>query len=54
MLRLVGATGVAQMLGVSRQRAHQMIAEGKLPEPDAFEGDRPLWEVRTIEAWLKR
>lgn len=52
MLQLLGPTAVASRLGVSRQRVHQMIDEGKLPEPDACEGTRPLWAVETIENWI--
>jgi hypothetical protein len=40
---------LAAYLGVSHQRAAQMYAEGKFPEPEQVDGIGPLWKPATIE-----
>jgi hypothetical protein len=39
---------VATYLRVTHQRATQMRAEGKLPEPDQVDRIGPLWKPATI------
>jgi hypothetical protein len=45
---------VAAFRRISHQRATQMRAEGKLPEPDRVDGIGPLWKPTTIERWAER
>lgn len=46
---------VAVHLGVTHQRASQMYAEGKLPEPSEIDAaGRPRWKPATIERWAER
>ncbi len=48
---LVTASGIAILLGVSRQRVHQI--RDRLPRPrDTFNG-KPVWRVADIERWAK-
>jgi hypothetical protein len=44
---------VGTYLNVSHQRATQMLAEGKLPAPDALDRIGPLWTPATIERWAE-
>ena len=48
----MGVPELAKRLGVSRQRAHQIVRKDTFPEPEATVGGRPLWRARTIEAWI--
>lgn len=49
---LVHASGIALLLGVSRQRVHQLAAAGELPDPATFANHRRQWHRSTIEEWL--
>jgi predicted DNA-binding transcriptional regulator AlpA len=42
--RTLRVSDVAAYLGVSQQRAAQMHAEGKFPEPERIDGIGPLWK----------
>jgi hypothetical protein len=46
---LVNLSGVAKILGVSRQRASEMKALGKLPAPHDEVAGRPVWTVASVE-----
>lgn len=49
---LVSAPEVAEILGVSRQRVHQLVSENRsFPEPFMRLGSGPLWLRSTIEAF---
>ena len=51
---LVSATEAAEILGVTRQRVHQMISETPtFPPPLLRLGSGPLWLRATIEAYSK-
>jgi predicted DNA-binding transcriptional regulator AlpA len=53
MRHLVGVAEVAQMLGVSRQRVHQIAKSAKdFPKPEAFLSAGKVWSKDKIEAWL--
>lgn len=52
-LRYVNLAGVADQLGVSRQRVSQLWTTGQLPAPDALYGTRPLWLVERITRFTK-
>ena len=45
---------VGAHLGITHQRASQMYAEGKLPEPERIDGIGPLWKPGTIKWWAER
>lgn len=51
---IVGTTEAAEMLGVSRQRLHQLRAAGTFPEPMITLAATPIWMRQAIEAFLKR
>jgi predicted DNA-binding transcriptional regulator AlpA len=43
---------VAEFLGVSKQRAHQIVDEDGFPAPAGREG-QSLWDRRELAAWAK-
>lgn len=57
MLNLAGLPEVAKIFGVSRQRAHELYEQGKLPKPlgkipSATGRKRPIWresEIRRVQ-----
>jgi hypothetical protein len=49
MVRLVE---IGELLGVSKQRAHQIAGERGFPAPIEREGSR-LWDRRGVVAWAK-
>lgn len=50
---LVGVTEVARMLGVSQQRASQIIdAYDDFPRPAALIGTRRAWDRGAVEQWI--
>jgi predicted DNA-binding transcriptional regulator AlpA len=44
---------VAEFLGVSKQRAHQIVDEDGFPAPAGREGQSRLWDRRELAAWAK-
>lgn len=50
---LVGTTEVAEMLGVSRQRVHQLMSSEGFPEPEMLSAGL-IWRRADIEAWMRR
>ena len=50
---LVGASEVGQMLGVSRQRVHQLREHSAFPAPLVEVAMGPLWDARAIEAFAR-
>lgn len=52
MTVMLGMTQVANAMGISPSGAKQLIDKGRLPEPDAMVGDRPLWSQQTFDAWF--
>ena len=50
---LVGLTEIAEMLGVSRQRVHQLAVTEGFPLPAADLASGRVWERKTIEKWAK-
>ena len=54
MLDLVGVAEVAAMMGVSRQRVHEVIrSDADFPEPVADLAAGRIWQRRDVEAWMK-
>ena len=50
---LMGLTEIARLLGVSRQRVHQLSKADGFPEPAAVLAAGPVWETATVEAWAR-
>lgn len=48
---LLGATDVARILGVSRQRVHQLLDDGDLPTAVTDSARGMLWDRRSIVRW---
>jgi predicted DNA-binding transcriptional regulator AlpA len=42
---------IAEVLGVSKQRAHQIANERAFPAPVAEDGRGRLWDRREVRAW---
>ena len=52
---LVGVTEIATMLGVSRQRVHQIIKEDAgFPAPTAILTGGSVWERVAVERWAEQ
>ncbi len=52
---LVGTTEVAALLGLSRQRVHQLATEARdFPQPAVRLAAGPVWERDAIEGWAER
>jgi predicted DNA-binding transcriptional regulator AlpA len=45
---------IAEILGVSKQRAHQIADEDGFPAPMAEDVRGRLWDRREVAAWAKR
>jgi predicted DNA-binding transcriptional regulator AlpA len=52
-LHLVGLSEIAGLLGVSRQRVHQLAAHPGFPEPVARLRAGPVWDVQSVNAWIR-
>ena len=51
---LVGLSDIARMLGVTRQRAHQLAASEGFPAPVETIGDRiRTWSREAVEDWAR-
>ena len=50
---LVGASEVATMLGVTRQRVHQLREHPAFPAPLVEVAMGPLWDARAVEAFAR-
>lgn len=49
----MGVTEIADMLGVSRQRADTLTRSKGFPEPEAeLKGGR-VWSTRAVEEWAR-
>jgi predicted DNA-binding transcriptional regulator AlpA len=54
-LDLVGVTEVREILGVSRQRVHQLIRDREdFPEPVAELASGRVWLRKDIEMWARK
>ncbi|MCU1371505.1 MAG: hypothetical protein JWO77_2699, partial [Ilumatobacteraceae bacterium] len=49
----VSMTEAAEKLGVTRQRAAQLLRDKKLPKPDALLGRRPLWNEHAFDTFAQ-
>lgn len=53
MLAMLRIIGVAEILGVTHQRVHQIYKLGRLPEPSRRDEIGPLWKRADIEKWAR-
>jgi predicted DNA-binding transcriptional regulator AlpA len=54
-LDLVGVTEVREMLGISRQRVHQLIRDdATFPKPAAELASGKIWFRKDVEVWARR
>lgn len=51
---LVGAFEIAGMLGVSRQRVHQLAVTSGFPWPVADLASGRVWKRQAVEEWARR
>ncbi len=51
---LVGRGEIAKLLGLSRQRVHELTQRRDFPEPVGHIGGRAIWRKEAVEAWAKR
>jgi len=49
----LGVDDAAKHMGVKRQRVYDLKSAGLLP-PDGYDGNRPKWRRRTLDAHLER
>ena len=50
---LVGVAEIARMLGVSRQRVHQLATtDPDFPKPEAVLSAGKIWSKAAIETWM--
>ena len=45
---------IARHLGVSKQRAHQLAADGRLPAPAGEDQRGRYWYPREVRAWARQ
>jgi len=50
---LMGIAEIAELLGVSRTRIHQLRSEGALPQPCETLAMGPVWLREDIERWAR-
>lgn len=50
---LLGATEAAALLGVSRQRLHQLRSDGRFPSPLMELAGGPIWMRAAVDAFLE-
>jgi prophage regulatory protein len=51
---LVGLTEIGRMLGVTRQRAHQLASEAGFPKPAATVASGRVWKRQDVERWARK
>lgn len=52
-MKLVGVTEIAELLGVSRQRADQLSHSPGFPEPIAELASGRIWLQAQVEKWAR-
>lgn len=50
---LVGTAEIADLLGVSRQRVHQLVSRADFPEPVAKLAAGIIWNRLDVERWAR-
>lgn len=52
-MELVGAAEIADLLGVTRQRVHQLTAQADFPAPLAKLRAGAVWQLDDVERWAR-
>ena len=52
-MRTIRVVEIAELLGVSKQRVHQIADEDGFPAPVGREGQSRVWNRREVTAWAK-
>jgi predicted DNA-binding transcriptional regulator AlpA len=52
--RTVRIIEIAELLGVTKQRAHQLAGEDRFPSPVAEDARGRLWDRREVTSWAKQ
>ncbi|MDQ6949493.1 MAG: DNA-binding protein [Actinomycetota bacterium] len=53
-MELVGLKEIAEMLGVTTSRAHQLAATTDFPTPEAEISAGRIWRREDVEAWARQ
>jgi predicted DNA-binding transcriptional regulator AlpA len=53
VLELLGLSELAELLGVSKQRADQLARQNGFPDPVAVLRGGRLWDRAAVEAWAR-
>ena len=53
LMHLAGRTELAEMLGVSRQRARELTERADFPPPIAQLRRGPIWKIDDVAAWAR-
>jgi predicted DNA-binding transcriptional regulator AlpA len=53
-MRTVRVVEIAELLGVTKQRAHQIAEEKGFPAPLAEDASGRVWSRYEVQAWAKR
>jgi predicted DNA-binding transcriptional regulator AlpA len=51
---LVGASEIAALLGVTRQRVNQLSKQPDFPAPVARLGSGAVWRTEDVQRWINR
>ena len=54
LVELVGTAEIAEMLGLSRQRVHQLTSKPDFPQPLAVLAAGVIWRREDVEEWGRR
>jgi prophage regulatory protein len=52
--RTVNVSEIAEILGVTHQRASVIVRQRGFPKPVGREGQSRLWDRREVTAWAKK
>jgi predicted DNA-binding transcriptional regulator AlpA len=53
MTNRIRLVNVAELLGVTKQRTHQIVDEPGFPDPVTEDGGARIWRRREVEAWAR-
>ena len=53
MKELVGVAEIAELLGVTRQRVHQLAKTADFPKPLAELSAGAIWDKADVEVWAR-
>lgn len=53
-MKLAGISEIAELLGVSRQRAGQIAARKDFPKPADRIASGPVWRLAAVKQWAEK